>query len=172
MLDPVHSRVGFAVLHAGVAWVRGRFGAVEAWLTVVPGRRATLKAAIAVETLCTEHPPRDRELMGPQHFDVAAFPVIGFQSTRVACGGGDDDDALHVDGTLVIRGISHATTLKGRLLGVELDDQGDTRLGLQLSGDVSRSAFGMRTNQVLGSGQLLIGDRIRLSLDVSAVRRA
>ena len=61
----MHSRVGFAVLHAGVAWVRGRFGAVEAWLTVVPGRRATLKAAIAVETLCTEHPPRDRELMGP-----------------------------------------------------------------------------------------------------------
>jgi len=43
------------------------------------------------------------------------------------------------------------------------------RAGAEIQGVLNRKDFDMKFNQALGSGNLLVGDKVRVSLDVSAI---
>ena len=66
--------------------------------------------------------------------------------------------------------VDHQLELRGELLGSGVDDDGATRIGLSLSGALSRAAYGMRFNVALGGGNVLVGDKVKLALEISAVR--
>jgi polyisoprenoid-binding protein YceI len=77
-----------------------------------------------------------------------------------------------VVGLLSLHGVTGELELRGELLGSGVDDDGATRVGLSLTGQLSRAEYGMRFNQALGGGNVLVGDKVKLALEISAVRQA
>jgi polyisoprenoid-binding protein YceI len=169
-VDPAHSEVGFSVKHMGIANVRGKFTAFEGTLEMkenLADSRAfgSVKAA----SVDTGEPQRDEHLRSPDFFNVEEFAEITFESTRVEA---IDDESSRVYGNLTMHGITHEIKLDVRIHGTDIDPWGNTRAGLDVVGTLKRSDFDMKFNQALGSGNVLVGDKVTVSLSISAVHQA
>ena len=75
-----------------------------------------------------------------------------------------------VTGDLTMHGVTNPITLHAEVTGTEEDPWGNTRVGLEAQGELSRSDWGMKFNQALGSGNMVVSDKVRISIDVSAVK--
>jgi polyisoprenoid-binding protein YceI len=169
-LDPAHSSVEFAVKHLGIATVRGKFEQFAGTLEVA-GDLATAKAhgTVQATSVNTNEPQRDDHLRSPDFFDAEQFPTIGFASTRIEP---VDDETFRIIGNLTLHGVTHEITLEAEVQGTETDPWGNERVGLEVTGQLSRGDYGMTFNQALGSGNMLVSDKVKLSLDISAVKQA
>jgi polyisoprenoid-binding protein YceI len=170
IVDPAHSSVEFSVKHMGIANVRGRFAEFEGTLEVEADltdcrAHGTVKAA----SIETGEAQRDEHLRSPDFFNVEEFPGISFESTRVEA---LDDESSRVYGNLTMHGITREIKLDVMVEGTDTDPWGNTRAGLEVVGTLKRSDFDMKFNQALGSGNVLVGDKVSISLDISAVAQA
>ena len=168
-LDPAHSKVGFAVKHLGIATVRGEFTQFTGTLEIGPSLAdskayGTVKAA----SVDTNEPQRDDHLRSPDFFDAERYPEIAFESTRIRA---LDDETFEITGNLTMHGVIGEIVLRAEVQGTELDPWGNERVGLELSGELSRGDYGMKFNQALGSGNVLVSDRVKLAVDVAAVKQ-
>jgi len=165
-VDAGHSTVGFAVKHMGIATVRGKFeqfeGALEATESGLVAR-GTVQAA----SVNTNEEQRDAHLRSADFFNADANPVISFQSTAIEP---VDEDTFEITGDLTINGVTNPVTLKAEIQGLDTDPWGNDRVGLEVTGQLSRGAYGMTFNQALGSGNMLVADKVKLVLDISAVK--
>ena len=166
--DPAHSEVGFSVRHAGIANVRGVFRDFDGALVVAADGTVTASGWIAAASVDTGVQYRDDHLRSADFFDVEHHPRITFTATSVTV----DRDDVRLRGDFGLHGVTRAIELRGELLGVGEDDDGATRAGLSLSGAISRAEYGMRFNQALGGGNVLVGDKVKLALEFSLVRQA
>lgn len=164
-VDPIHSNVEFSVKHVGIATVKGRFNQFEGTLEVGPGDPVGY-GSVEVQSIDTREQQRDDHLRSPDFFDVASFPKIEFRSTSIAV----DGDDITVTGDITIHGVTRPITLEGEFEGSETDHQGQQRVGLSLSAQIKRSDFDMRFNAALGSGNLVVSDKVKIQVDVSAVK--
>ena len=82
-----------------------------------------------------------------------------------------DDETFRVTGNLTLHGVTKEITLHAEVQGTDVDPWGNERVGLEISGQLSRGDYGMKFNQALGSGNMLVGDKVTLALDVSAVKQ-
>jgi len=169
-VDPAHSKVGFAVKHMGIATVRGEFTEFEGTLELgedLSSARAygTVKAA----SIDTNEPQRDAHLRSPDFFDAETYPELAFTSTRIEPAG---EDTYRIVGDLTIRGVTHEIVLTAEVNGVDVDPYGNERVGLEVTGEMRRGAYGMTFNQALGSGNMLVSDKVKLVLDISATKQA
>ena len=80
-----------------------------------------------------------------------------------------DEDSSRVYGNLTMHGITHEIKLDVVIQGTDTDPWGNTRAGLEVVGKLKRSDFDMKFNQALGSGNMLVGDKVGVALDISAV---
>jgi polyisoprenoid-binding protein YceI len=170
VVDPAHSRVGFAVKHLGISTVRGEFNDFAGTLEIgedVSAWRAY--GAVKVASIDTAEPDRDGHLRSPDFFDAAQFPEIAFESTKIEA---LDDDEFRVTGRLTIHGVTNEIVLHAEVGGTEVDPWGNQRVGLEVTGQLSRADYGMKMQQALGSGNLVVGDRVTLALDLSATKQA
>jgi polyisoprenoid-binding protein YceI len=168
-VDPSHSRIGFRVKHLGISTVRGEFREYEGQLTIAEDGTATASGTIKTDSIDTSQADRDTHLKAPDFFDVETYPEITFQSTSIVA---IDEDAYEVTGDLTMHGVTQPVTLKTEVGGVETDPFGNERVGLEVTGELSRSDYGMKFNMALGSGNLAVSDKVKLDLDVSAVKQA
>jgi polyisoprenoid-binding protein YceI len=166
-VDPAHSKVGFAVKHMGIATVRGVFRDFEGTLEV--GDEVKASGTVQAASVDTNEPGRDEHLRSADFFGADSNPRLTFTSTRIEP---DGDDAFTVVGDLTMNGITREVRLDAEIAGVDTDPWGNERVGLELTGQISRGDFGMTFNQALGSGNLLVADKVKLALDISAVRQA
>jgi polyisoprenoid-binding protein YceI len=168
-VDPVHSSVQFAVKHMGIATVRGKFTRFEGTLDVGEDL-ASSKAygKVDVSSIDTDEPDRDAHLRSADFFDVEHYPEITFESTRVEP---LDSESSAVYGNLTMHGVTKEIRLDVNVEGTDTDPWGNERVGLSASGVLKRSDFDMKFNQALGSGNMLVGDKVNISLDISAVRQ-
>ena len=97
------------------------------------------------------------------------LPEITFESTSIEQLG---DDVLKVTGELTINGVTNEETFHAEVQGTEVDPWGNDRVGLEVSGQISRGGYGMKFNQVLGSGNLAVADKVKIVIDISAVKAA
>ena len=168
-VDPAHSTVGFAVKHMGIANVRGRFTEFEGTLEVGEDlANSSARGTVKVASITTEEEQRDEHLRSPDFFNVEEFPEILFESTLVEA---IDDESTSVVGNLTMHGITREVKLKAVVQGTDTDPWGNERTGLEVVGVLKRSDFDMKFNQALGSGNVLVGDKVNMSLDISAVRQ-
>lgn len=72
-------------------------------------------------------------------------------------------------GNLTIRGVTRRVELTMTVTGVGTDPYGQLRLGLTGTGILSRRDFGLSWNVALETGGFLLGDRVTLELDASAI---
>jgi polyisoprenoid-binding protein YceI len=169
-VDPAHSKVGFAVKHMGIATVRGEFTEFEGTLEVgedISSARAY--GTVKVQSVDTNEPQRDEHLRSPDFFDAAQYPEIEFESTEIEA---LDDEEFRITGRLTIHGITNEIVLHADVQGSDVDPWGNERVGLEVTGQLARGDYGMKFNQALGSGNMLVGDKVKLALDISAVKQA
>jgi polyisoprenoid-binding protein YceI len=169
-VDGAHSNVNFQVKHLGIATVRGAFTKFEGTLELGDDL-STSKAygTVEVASVDTNEDGRDEHLRSADFFDAEQFPQITFESTEIKS---VDDDELEITGDLSIHGVTNSITLKAELTGTEEDPWGNQRVGLEVEGALARKDYGMTFNQALGSGNVVVSDKVKLSLDISAVKAA
>jgi polyisoprenoid-binding protein YceI len=166
-VDPAHSSVEFSVKHMGIANVRGRFTEFEGTLEMQEDLAASrVRGSVKVASVDTGETQRDEHLRSPDFFNAEEFPEITFESTRVEA---IDEDSSRVYGKLTMHGITHEIRLEVAIQGTDTDPWGNTRAGLEVVGKLKRSDWDMKFNQALGSGSMLVGDKVGVSLDISAV---
>ena len=169
-VDPAHSSVGFAVRHMGLATVRGGFTVFEGTIEIGDDlSTAQASGTVKADSVDTNEPQRDGHLRSPDFFDAEHYPEISFESTRIAA---LDDETFRITGQLTIHGVTNEIVLHAEVQGTDVDPWGNERVGLEVTGQISRSDYDMTFNQALGSGNLLVGDTVILTLDISAVKQA
>jgi polyisoprenoid-binding protein YceI len=166
--DAAHSKVGFAVKHMGIATVRGEFLEFEGTLEIGEDlASSSARMAIKVGSVDTNEPQRDAHLRSPDFFDAEQYPELSFESTSIEA---LDEETLRITGELTLHGVSDEVVLHAEIQGTDIDPWGNERLGLEITGQISRGDYGMKFNQALGSGNMLVADKVKLALDISAVK--
>ena len=167
-VDPAHSRVGFAVKHLGIATVRGVFTEFEGSLEIGDDlESAKAYGTVKTASVNTNEPQRDDHLRNADFFDAENYPEITFESTKIEA---IDEDSLKIIGNLTIKDTTNEVEFLAEVGGTEVDPWGNDRVGLEAVGKISRSDFGIKFNMALGSGNVAVGDKVTLNLDISAVR--
>lgn len=170
-IDNAHSGIHFSVRHMVFAKVRGSFKAWQAELQLDEGdvTRSAVKVGIDVASIDTGVDKRDDHLRSGDFFDVAQFPQMTFQSTKVEVGKGD---RLAITGKLTIRDQTHEVVLDAESGGRAKDPWGNERVSFSASTHIDRREFGLGWNQLLEAGGVLVGDRIDIEIEIQAIRSA
>jgi polyisoprenoid-binding protein YceI len=165
-VDPVHSSVEFQVKHLGIATVKGQFKEFEGTLEIAPDG-AVAYGTVQTASVDTREPQRDEHLRSADFFEAATYPTIDFRSTAIRAAG---EDELEIDGELTIHGVTRPITLRAELEGTEQDLQGNDRVGLSASAQINRSDYEIKFNAALGSGNVVVSDKVKILVDISAVK--
>lgn len=170
-LDPTHSAVEFAVRHLMVSTVRGRFTNFDVNFEGDPNDLANAKVKVTIDasTIETHNADRDNHLRSADFFDVEKYPNITFESRSVTATGEGTYDLV---GDLTIRDVTKSVTLKLEFGGVVKDPWGAQRAGFSAEGKVNRKDFGLTWNVGLEAGGVLVGDDVKLSIEVELVQQA
>ncbi|HET7483601.1 MAG TPA: YceI family protein [Actinomycetota bacterium] len=166
-IDPVHSSVEFVAKHLMVSKVRGRFGRFTGSI-VVGADPADSSATITIDSssIDTNMPARDDHLRSPDFLDSEGHPEIVVRSTG---GSSLGDGRWKVDADLTIRGTTLPIELEAEYLGTTEGPRGDVA-HFEGKAEFDREAFGMTWNQALESGGWLVGKKVRIEVQVEALR--
>jgi polyisoprenoid-binding protein YceI len=169
-LDRAHTTVEFVVRHLMITKVRGRFTAFEGQIQLTPGSDLPIAISAAVEagSIDTREDQRDAHLRSADFFEVEKYPTLTFESTRID---GTPDD-FTIDGKLTIHGITRDVTLSGVFEGRANDPWGGIRVGYSAQTRINRKDFGLTWNAALETGGVVLGDEVRIELNVEAVLQA
>jgi polyisoprenoid-binding protein YceI len=167
-VDPAHSSVEFSVKHLGIATVRGVFNEFEGTFEVGDDGAARARGTVKAASIDTNEDTRDNHLRSEDFFHAEVHPELRFESTEIRP---LDDASFEIHGELTMRGVTRPVVLEAQLQGGETDPWGNERVGLEVSGQVNRREWGLTWNQMLGSGNVLVGDKVKLSLDISAIKQ-
>lgn len=169
VIDPTHTTIGFSARHAMVAKVRGNFAEFAGSFTLDGSNPAASRAELTVETasIDTRNADRDGHLKSADFLDVENFPKLTFTSTSVSGSG----EKFTVTGDLTIHGVTKSVPVQFELLGVSTDPWGGVRIGFEGSTEISRKEFGLVWNAALETGGVLVGDTVKIELDVEAVKQ-
>jgi polyisoprenoid-binding protein YceI len=169
-VDTAHSTAGFSVKHLGIATVRGRFEEFEGTLEIGDDlSKARAYGTAQVSSINTDEPARDEHLRSADFFGAESNPELRFESTAIRP---LDEDTFEIEGDLTMNGVTNRIKLTADYQGTETDPWGNERVGIEVMGQVKRGDWNMTFNQALGSGNLLVGEKVTLSLDISAVKQA
>jgi len=171
VIDPSHTDVSFAAKHMMVTTVRGKFGAVEGSLEIDPDapERSGGEIRVVVASLSTGFEARDQHLRSADFFDAENHPTIVFQATTMRA---RRDDQYDVTGDMTIRDVTRPVTFQVELLGFYNGMTGARRIGLTARTKINRKEWGLNWNVALEAGGWLVGDEVRLEIDVAAEEAA
>ena len=132
-------------------------------------RLASARAHGSVEaaSVNTQEQPARRSPAPPDFFDAERFPRIEFDSKEIRP---LDDERFEIVGDLTLHGVTREITLSAEITGTESDPWGNERVGLEARGELNRKDYGITLNQVLGSGNVLVSDKVKLVIEVSVVK--
>lgn len=170
-LDTVHSAVSFSVRHLVFAKVRGRFAQWSGSLELNDSdlTQSRVDVSIDASSIDTGTADRDQHLKSPDFFDVAQFPTLTFKSSRIEALGGD---RYHVHGDLTIKDVTREVILESEFSGTAKDPWGNDRVAFTAKASIDRRDFGLKWNQALETGGVVVGERVDIELDVQAVKVA
>jgi polyisoprenoid-binding protein YceI len=162
--DPVHSSIGFAVVHNGVSTFRSGFGSYEARLS--GGESPRIEGTVDVASIEIDEEQLKGHLLSPDFFDAERFPQIRFRSTELNFG---EDGDLRLLGELDIRGETREVEASGKFgqIGASLD--GKPRVGLSLEATVDRRSFGLDWNAELPSGGEVLDYGVAIAVELELV---
>lgn len=165
-IDPNHSSVEFSVRHL-FSKVPGKFTTFSGAIVYDPANPAasSVKAAIDASTISTANEKRDGHLKSEDFFDVAKYPTLTFESTKVEAAG---ENKLKVDGNLTMHGVTKPVTLDVTFLGSG-PGPGDRQVsGFEAVAKVNRKDFNIIWNRNLDHGGTLLGEEVEIHLNVEA----
>lgn len=169
-IDPAHAEVDFAIKHMAISTVHGRFAVKSGTIALDTNDMAKsgVDAVIDVASVNTGEPPRDKHLNSPDFFDTAKYPTAEFKSTSVKKAG----DGYDVFGDLTLHGVTKPVTLHMEPPSKEqIGTDGKPHRGFSATTEINRKDFGLVWNGNLKSGDTVLGDTVKLSFEVEAVKQ-
>lgn len=165
-IDPSHSEVGFTVRHAGISKTRGTFEKFDGTITVAE-HFADSKVEVTIDSASvnTGDANRDNHLRSADFWDAENKPTWTFVSTSVE---GEGEEFV-VNGDLTINGVTKPVALHVQYNGSGTDPFGFNRVGFSASTEISRKEFGLTWNAAMETGGFLVGDKVKIQLEVEAV---
>jgi polyisoprenoid-binding protein YceI len=168
-IDPVHSSVHFSVRHLMVSNVRGEFSKLSGTIQADPANPtgSSVEATIDIDSINTRDAGRDAHLKGPDFFDIEKFPTMTFRSTSIVL----EDGGAKVTGDLTLHGVTKPVILEVEGSTDEIKDPwGNQRIGLSATAKLSRKEFGLTWNAALETGGVMVGDEVKVTIDLQAIR--
>ncbi|GLB61271.1 YceI family protein [Cytobacillus sp. NCCP-133] len=168
-VDPAHSSVDFSIKHMMIANVKGSFNSFEAEIEADPIDLTTadIQFSISISSVDTRNEDRDNHLRSADFFDVENHPAMTFKSTSIV---GKGDDEYDVTGDLTIRGVTKAETFTVTYEGSGKDPWGNEKVGFSAAGAIKRSDYGLTWNSALETGGVLVGDKVKIDLQIQAAK--
>ncbi len=169
-IDNTHSSVGFKIKHMAISNVKGTFTKFSGTFDFSPGNPQdwSVEVTIDVSSLTTGDTKRDEHLLTADFFDPEKFPTMVFKSTGVKM---EDDEEGKLMGTLTMHGVTLPVTLDLEVGGTVTDPWGNERAGLSATGKIDRKDWGLTYGKVMEGGGLLIGNDVKISLEIEGVKQ-
>jgi len=170
-VDPMHTQLEFSAKHMGLMTVKGHFTGVQVAIDLNEDdfTASSVEATLDTHTLLTNDERRDAHLKSPDFLHVERFPTITFKSTRI-------DRAAHdryaMTGDLTIRDVTRPVTLDVVYSGQAKDPMGGVHAGFSAHSTINRKDWGLTWNVALEAGGLLVGEDVKLALEVEVVKAA
>jgi polyisoprenoid-binding protein YceI len=168
-IDTAHSTIQFTVRHMVIAKVRGSFRKYSGTVSLdeQDSTASSVSVLIDASSIDTNVEQRDNHLRSADFFDVEKFPAINFQSTKVEKSSGD---GLRVTGNLTLHGVTREVVLEAEQLGIRKDPSGNATVAFEAKTSIDRRDFGLKWNQALETGGVLVGEKVEISLEIEAVK--
>jgi polyisoprenoid-binding protein YceI len=170
-IDPAHSSAQFTIRHMMITNVRGSFSGVTGTVVIddADHSQSSVEAVIDANTLNTLDPGRDAHVKSAEFLDVEKFPTITFKSDDVEVTG---EGEAQVSGSLTIHGVSKQVVLDVEGPSAEAKDPwGNFRIGASAKTKIKRGDFGLTWSTALETGGVLLGDDLKIELDVSLIKQ-
>ena len=167
-IDPIHSEFTFTARHAGVSKVRGHFEEIAGSVNVGETLEdSVVSAEASANSINTRNEQRDGHLKSGDFFLAEEHPKLSFKSTGIKA---DAADEFQTVGELTMRGVTKEVAFATEFAGVATDPNGNQVAGLSATATVNRKDFGMSFEAVLGGGELLVSDKIKIELELELVK--
>ncbi|WP_183557676.1 YceI family protein [Mucilaginibacter sp. SP1R1] len=171
VIDPMHSEVQFKVKHLVISTVSGFFKSFEGELITDNDdfENAEVSFSLDINSIDTNQSQRDEHLKSAEFFDAEKYPKISFKSTSLTK---TDDDEFELKGDLTIKDVTKAVTLNAEFGGSAADFYGNTKAGFEITGKVNRKDFGLTWDGVTEAGSIVVGEDIKLLINVQFAKQA
>jgi polyisoprenoid-binding protein YceI len=167
VVDPVHSSIGFAVVHNGVSTFRSGFDAYEAKLS--GGEGAQLSGTVDVASVQIDEPNLKGHLLSPEFFDAERHPQLRFESSALEVG---EDGTVTIRGELEIRGEAREIETSGRFVQLGADLAGTARVGFSFETSVDRRSFGLDWQAELPNGGEVLDYEVTIAVELELAEEA
>ncbi|MBW4891850.1 YceI family protein [Mucilaginibacter sp. HMF5004] len=166
VLDPMHSEVHFKVKHLVISTVTGSFKTFEGTVTTEGDsfENAQVEFSLDVDSIDTNQGMRDDHLKGAEFFDAATYPKISFKSTSFT--------GEKLTGDLTIKDVTKPITLEAEFGGSATDFYGNLKAGFEVSGKINRKEFGLTWDGVTEAGAIVVGEDVKLIINVQFAKQA
>ncbi len=169
-VDPTHSSIDFSVKHMMIAKVKGTFHAFEANIVAdaFDLTSADIQLTVDLNSVDTRNKDRDAHLRTADFFDIEKFPSLVFTSTAITK---TDDGEYSVVGDVNLHGVTRSEKFTVSFEGAGKDPWGNEKVGFSAAGSLKRSDYGLTYNAVLETGGVLIGDEVKISIEIEAIHQ-
>ena len=169
-IDLAHSHINFSVRHMMISTVRGTFDSFSGTVEFDPETPAATSVNVSIDaaSINTREEKRDEHLRSGDFLDVANFPAITFVSKRVEPAGADSGKLV---GDLTIHGVTREVVLDVDYHGQAKSPWGTTSAGFSASTKIKRDDFGLTWNVALETGGWLVGNDIKIEIEVEVVEQ-
>ncbi len=165
-IDPTHSNASFQVRHMGLSKVKGGFESFSGTVTIADDpAQSSVEVSLDAASFTTGNDDRDGHVKSADFLDVETYPALTYRSTGVR----RDGDDWKVDGELTIKDVTRPVTLDVEFDGAGQDPWGNGRIAFNAETEIDRDEFGITWNQALETGGVLVGKKVKISIDVQAV---
>ncbi len=170
-IDPAHSEISFKIKHLMITNVTGSFTKFEGTLESSKDDLTDAQVHFEADTdsITTHNEQRDAHLRSAEFFDAEKNPKVTFDSTSFEKNG---EDNYKLTGNFTMHGVTKPVTLNAEFLGENKDPWGQTKLGFEVTGKLSRKEFDLTWNAALEGGGVLVGDEVKLHISVQLVKQA
>ncbi|HUZ09347.1 MAG TPA: YceI family protein [Acidimicrobiales bacterium] len=166
-IDQIHSTVGFVARHLVGAKVRGKFTEFSGTIVIaeVP-EQSSVQADVAVASVETGQEQRDAHLRSGDFFEAESFPNLTLRSTGLTGSGGNE---YVLQAELTVRGVTKPVDFDLTYLGSGPGmAPGSVVAAFEASAEIDRRDFGVSFGGALDSGGVIVGNKVRIELDVEA----
>ncbi len=170
VLDPAHTRLGFVARHAMITKVRGSFNEIDGrgYFDADDPTRSSIEVVVQAASIDTRNSARDAHLRTNDFFEADRYPEIRFVSRSITV---LDDTTYRVTGDLTIKDNTRPITIDLDYTGTSVDPYGGVRVGFEGSVTVNRRDWGLEWNVGLDAGGVLVGEKVVLEVEISAVKQ-
>jgi polyisoprenoid-binding protein YceI len=165
-IDPAHSEVSFTVRHLMVSKVRGTFTRFTGALVVAQDpTQSHAEATVEMASIDTRDENRDNHLRSGDFFEVDKYPAMTYRTSGLR----EQGDGYLVEGELTLHGVTRPVALEVEFNGVSSDPWGGTRAGFSATGEINRRDFGVDLSMPLDGGGVVVGDKVKIAIEIEAV---